>query len=162
MKLILELATSPVWGNSDHTCVNLVVKFQGYSEAIPFTATASDPEAHGREIFARACAVEFGPIAPYAEPISTAEQIIAEFTAAIQQRLDDFARTRNYDNILSACTYATSTVPKFAAEGQYCVDARDATWATCYAILDDVQSEVRIMPTMEQVMTELPVLEWPN
>lgn len=89
------------------------------------------------------------------------DQIIAEFTAAIQQRLDDFARTRNYDNVLSACTYATSTVPKFAADGQYCVDARDATWSTCYTILADVQAGTRHMPTLEQIMSELPVLEWP-
>ena len=34
------------------------------------------------------------------------EEIQAEIVAAAQQRLDDFARTRNYDGILSACTYA--------------------------------------------------------
>ena len=44
-----------------------------------------------------------------------------------QKRLDDFAKTRNYDGILSACTYATSEVPKFNAEGVYCVQIRDAT-----------------------------------
>ena len=83
-----------------------------------------------------------------------------EFEA--RQRLDDFARTRNYDNILSACTYATSTVAKFCAEGQYCVDARDATWNACYVILADVQAGTRPMPTLEQIMSELPVLEWPQ
>jgi len=91
----------------------------------------------------------------------TTEQVIADFAAGIQRRLDDFARTRNYDNILSACTYATSSVPKFAAEGKYCVSARDATWNTCYSILADVQTNARPMPTFNQIISELPDLVFP-
>jgi hypothetical protein len=91
----------------------------------------------------------------------TTEQIIAALTAAIQKRLDDFARTRGYDGILSACTYATSTNAKFSAEGQYCVTARDATWAKCYEIMAAVQAGTRPMPTLETIMLELPVLAWP-
>lgn len=89
--------------------------------------------------------------------------IINKFTDAIQQRLDDFARTRNYDGILSACTYVTSTVPKFAAEGQYCVQARDATWATAYQILAQVQAGQRPMPaTVADIEADLPALQWPE
>ena len=83
------------------------------------------------------------------------------FTDAIQARLDAFAQTRNYDGILSAATYATSTVPQFRAEGQYAVEARDATWAAGYAILGAVLAGERPMPTLEEVMAELPPLEWP-
>lgn len=90
-----------------------------------------------------------------------AEHVIACVQAAVQRRLDDFARTRNYDGILSAATYATSAVPKFAAEGQCAVQARDATWAACYAIMGEVQGGQRAMPTIEQVLSELPTLEWP-
>lgn len=95
-------------------------------------------------------------------PPPTAEQIIASFTAGVQKHLDDFAKTRNYDGILSAATYATSAVPKFKAEGQYAVEARDATWAKCYEVLDAVQSGQRPMPTLEELIAELPVLTWPN
>jgi hypothetical protein len=95
-------------------------------------------------------------------PPKTPEEIIAEFTAKVQARLDAFAKTRGYDGILSACTYATSTNPKFAAEGQYCVQARDATWATCYQILNAVQSNQRPVPTWNELEAELPVLQWPN
>ncbi len=81
---------------------------------------------------------------------------------ATQKRLDDFARTRNYDGILSACTYATSTVPKFAAEGQYAVQARDATWAALYALLAEVQAGTQPVPTgFEDVEPLLPPLAWP-
>lgn len=32
---------------------------------IPFTASADDPESHGRELYSKAIAGEFGTIAPY-------------------------------------------------------------------------------------------------
>ena len=81
---------------------------------------------------------------------------------ATQQRLDDFARTRGYDGILSACTYATSPTPRFAAEGQYCVEARDATWAKLYEMLDEVLAGTRPMPSgYADVEPELPALAWP-
>lgn len=96
-------------------------------------------------------------------PPPTPEQVQAQFVAAIQKRLDDFARTRNYDGIMSACTYATSTVPKFAAEGQYCVQARDSTWAAAYQILAEVQVGTRPMPaSIADIEPNLPTLVWPN
>lgn len=88
------------------------------------------------------------------------EQLVVAVTQAVQQRLDNFARTRAYDGILSACTYATSAVPKFAMEGQYAVQVRDTTWAVCYQIMADAQQGQRPIPTIEQVLAELPVLEW--
>jgi hypothetical protein len=80
-----------------------------------------------------------------------------------QKRLDDFAKTRLYDGILSACTYATSSVPKFQTEGQYCVDARDSTWATLYTILGEVEAGTRPMPTgYADIEGALPQLTWPT
>lgn len=99
---------------------------------------------------------------PQPPPVKSPEELQAEIVAATQKRLDDFARTRGYDNILSACTYATSTVPKFAAEGQYCVNARDATWAKLYEILAEVEAGTRPMPSgYADIEPLLPALEWP-
>jgi L-2-hydroxyglutarate oxidase LhgO len=81
---------------------------------------------------------------------------------ATQQRLDDFAATRHYSGIMSAATYATSSVPQFKSDGQYCVNARDATWAKLYEMLVEVQAGTRPMPNgYADVEPELPVLEWP-
>lgn len=97
-----------------------------------------------------------------AHAAESAQRLISEITSATQSRLDAFARTRGYDGILSAATYATSSVPKFQSEGQYCVDARDSTWATLYAIMADVQSGNRQMPSgYADIEAELPALEWP-
>ena len=97
--------------------------------------------------------------APEPEP-PTPEEQLETFTTAIQMHLDRFAQTRNYDGIMSAATYATSTVAKFRAEGQYAVEARDLTWAKGYEIMDAVVSGARPMPTMEEVLAELPKLKW--
>ena len=90
------------------------------------------------------------------------EQVREAVVVAVQKRLDDFAATKNYSGILSACTYATSTNPIFQPEGQYCVEARDATWAKCYQILTEVQLQLRPMPnSYADIEAELPVLAWP-
>lgn len=85
--------------------------------------------------------------------------------AATQAMLDDFARTRNYDGIMSACTYVNSTNPIFAAEGAYCVQLRDGTWTTLYQMLGQVQAGIRPMPeSFEDIAPELPVYSaaWPD
>ena len=86
----------------------------------------------------------------------------AMFTAAIQEYMDSFFRQRNYDGVLSAATYATSTNAKFAAEGQYAVEMRDAIWAKGYAIMDAVLAGEREIPSIEEVLAELPELVWPD
>lgn len=104
------------------------------------------------------------PLAPEAPPVHapTPEEIQADVVLRTQTRLDNFARTRAYDGILSACTYATSAVPKFSTEGQYAVAARDATWAALYTLMAEVQSGTRPMPTgFADVEPLLPTLEWP-
>lgn len=115
-------------------------------------------QSHGKSILADANGrpVLVDPPAP------TPQQIEAAFTAVIQERLDSFAREKGYDSILSACTYATSSVPKFAAEGKAAADARDATWATAARVLGEVKAGTRAIPTTEELFAALPVLEWPQ
>ncbi len=99
-----------------------------------------------------------------ADEISTKQkQLEASIVQATQDRLDSFARTRNYDGILSACTYATSAVEKFQVEGQYSVAARDATWAALYDIMAEVQAGTRPVPSgYEDIEADLPELAWPE
>lgn len=91
------------------------------------------------------------------------EHIKTDIVNATQRRLDDFAKTRSYDGILSLSTYATSTNPKFQVEGQYGVEARDATWAKLYEIIGEVESGAQPMPEgYTDIEPELPLLEWPE
>ena len=67
--------------------VNVLVTFMGRGELL-FTATATDPVPHGKEIWARVQAGEAGAIAPYVEPNAPAMPVTPEqlLRALIQHR----------------------------------------------------------------------------
>ena len=98
-----------------------------------------------------------------APPAPTPKEIVDTFTWHIQRRLDAFARSegKSYDNMLSLCSYATSTNPTFAKEGQYGVEARDATWAAANAILTAALASGTV-PSWEVVEAGLPPQQWPD
>ena len=97
---------------------------------------------------------------PIVEYVPTAEEIQAQLTNAVQNYMDETVKTRNYDNIHTACTYSTSTDSIFAAEGVACVRWRDAVWRKCYELLSEVNAGTRTIPTAEELIAELPKLEW--
>lgn len=99
----------------------------------------------------------------YRTPEEASQDLAESIVNATQRRLDTFARTRNYDGILSACTYENSPVQKFSVEGQYCVQARALTWATLYQILAEIEAGTRPPPaSFNDIEPLLPSLVWPN
>lgn len=92
----------------------------------------------------------------------TVEQVQARITQQVQELLDNFAKTRNYDNCLSACSYVASTNEKFKNEALYCIESRDQTWLKCAEILNDALAGNRPMPDdISDFENELPALVWP-
>ena len=61
-------AMAPRWANEENSAITLDVKFDHLPMSVPFTATPFDAEEHGRELFARAAAGEFGDVAAYVAP----------------------------------------------------------------------------------------------
>jgi hypothetical protein len=63
----VKSATDPVYVNAAHSQIKLNVVFKELEAlgSIPFTASETDPENHGRVIFSRAVAGDFGPVGPY-------------------------------------------------------------------------------------------------
>lgn len=82
---------------------------------------------------------------------------VAEYTNAVQNHLDAAARLKNYDNILSACSYAGAP-NAFQAEGQKFVKWRGDVWAKCYAVMAEVQAGTRSAPTIDGLIALLPTL----
>lgn len=101
------------------------------------------------------------PAAEIAAEKAAAER--QQVVGAVQSWMDDEAKTRGYDGILSLCSYATDPNARFSAEGQAGVDWRGAVWAECYQILADVDAGVRPAPeSIDALISELPVMTWPS
>ena len=92
--------------------------------------------------------------------VPTAEEIQKMLTDGVQAYMDKKAQERGYDNIHTACSYANSTDEIFKAEGTACLAWRDSVWRKCYNILDEVKQGKRAIPTLEEVIAELPILMW--
>jgi len=85
-------------------------------------------------------------IAAIQNPAPTAAQLIATFEAAVQSYLDAFAATWNYESILSAASYAASTVTQFKNEALALLAWRDQVWQACYAAEAAIQAGTQAMP----------------
>lgn len=72
--LTIENAHSPAYGDADKTHIVLTVKFAEFAEEMPFGATPYDSMPYGVELYNRAIAGEFGPIADYTPPSPAANQ----------------------------------------------------------------------------------------
>jgi hypothetical protein len=64
----IEYAKNPYWADAEKTLINLTIKWAEIDDEILFTASASDIEPHGRELFALSVAGEFGDVADYIPP----------------------------------------------------------------------------------------------
>lgn len=150
---------TPQWSNAEHTLLDVTLETDVFGE-IPFSASPDDVEAHGREIFADAVAGKFGVIAEYVAPAKTPEQIIEGFKAAIQSTLDEAARAKGYDDIVSACSYA-GYENVFQAEAIAFGVWRANVWAYGYQELAKVAEGTRPVPTVPEILAELPALVLP-
>lgn len=90
----------------------------------------------------------------------TADEIKQMLIDGVQNHLDEVAMSRGYDGILSVCSYFDSGVERFDYEGVQARKWRSQVWAYCYAYLDDVLAGNRPIPTLEELIEELPKIEW--
>ena len=126
------------------------------------TPPSADYDPRQQALIEKALANGWEELTHWPPPPSN-DEITAHLAAQIQQRLDDFVRTRGYDDILAAISYATSTVDDFRTEGQVAIEARDTTWAAFHAILNQALAGEREMPeSIADLEDELPTLTWPT
>lgn len=111
-----------------------------------------------------------------ANQASAVVSLIDSITSEAQRRLDDFAKTRIYDNVNSIGKYKDITdaeiatlpvqeqpiVARYRSECRYLALATSRTWAILELIKNDVVSGVRAIPNnFSEIEGELPALEWP-
>lgn len=86
-----------------------------------------------------------------------AEKVSAEIGVA----LDEFAHTRNYDDVKSCATYVNSANPQFKAEAERIISLRDQTYTALYTYLSDVTTAVLPLPkSFADIQAHLPTLAW--
>lgn len=98
------------------------------------------------------------PVIPQRE--LTQEEIKQMLIDGVQEHMDEMAKTRGYDNILSACSYINTGVERFDIEGEQARKWRSQVWAYCYEYLDEVLAGERQIPSLEELIYELPVIDW--
>ena len=86
------------------------------------------------------------------------EQKQKAFNNAIQTHLDKKAKEFRYDNMMSARSYAGYENP-FQAEAQKLAVWASSCWVKAGEIEADVQAGNREMPTIDEVLSELPIYE---
>ena len=78
-----------------------------------------------------------------------------------QSLLDNFAKTRDYDDIKSVCSYKDSTVEKFRLEAVRAIYLRDTTWESLNNYLNNVISGNASVPLgWNDIVSNLPTLSW--
>ena len=105
------------------------------------------------------------------------DSLRSTIVSSTQKRLDDFAKTRGYDDVNSIAKYKDikdseisalpvrerALVQKFVSECRYLSMAAARTWAVLYIILADVEAGKRRAPAgYSEVEAELPELVWPG
>jgi hypothetical protein len=91
----------------------------------------------------------------------TPEQLLAEFTAAIDAHVESTARAKQYNSAAHLASYVASTVPTWAAEAEAFVAWRDQVWLFALAELAAIQAGDKPVPTIAVLVASLPEIEWP-
>lgn len=88
-------------------------------------------------------------------------EIQKRLTDGVQNWMDTKVQERNYDNVHTCVgTYLYSPVEKFRIEAEHVKDWVSYVWAKCYEILAQVKNGEREILTLEEVINELPILDW--
>jgi hypothetical protein len=107
---------------------------------------------------------------PDASVIITAEQKVldqreatrARFEHAIQEMVDAKPLEKDFRDGVTLASYAASTNPVWQAQALAFIAWRDEVWAYAYTQLELALTGQRDIPTVEDFLSELPVISWPE
>lgn len=94
------------------------------------------------------------------KPAPTTEEILKQYEDAVQKHLDATAQSRDYDNTYTCLSYLSSTDEIWRRESNAFNAWRDQVWRKCHEILNAVMAEEIEPPTVEELIAQLPVIDW--
>ena len=93
--------------------------------------------------------------------IPTEKEIQEELERGIEAWMNTVVAERDYDSIDTCIArYTDSPNPKYAQEAKAVKDWNTMVWNKCWDILAEVKEGKRAIPTLKEVIAELPVLVW--
>ena len=93
--------------------------------------------------------------------VPTEEEIQAQLEQGIEAWMNTVVAERHYDSIDTCIArYTDSPNPKYAQEAKAVKDWNTLVWDKCWEILAEVKANTRPIPTLEEVIAELPRLVW--
>ena len=104
----------------------------------------------------------YGETLPEPSQEQVQAELLEQMKAAVDFWLDIKVAERGYSNILAACSYPYSTITQWRVESLACIAWRDAVWSTAIQIMDECQRGARAIPTPDELIAQLPGLQWPE
>lgn len=93
--------------------------------------------------------------------IPTEKEIQEELERGVEAWMNAVVAERGYNSIDTCIArYTDSPNPKYAQEAKAVKDWNTLVWDKCWDILKEVKAGKRAIPTLEEVIAELPVLVW--
>lgn len=86
---------------------------------------------------------------------------VADYQTAIQDAVDDAARSKLFNDGVTLASYIGSTVEIWREQAKAFVAWRDNVWQYTYSELAKVKGGVRPQPTVADFLLELPEIVWP-
>lgn len=86
--------------------------------------------------------------------------LIVKYKKAILQLLDDVAQEKNYNNQHSIVSYVNSTNVDWANDAMIYIRWRDNVYEEALFIMNELLSGERRAPTVEDFLSELPLIDW--
>lgn len=93
------------------------------------------------------------------EPITLTQQ---DYATAIQAHVDATAASKGYGDGYALASYKDSTVPAWASEANAFIAWRDSVWLAAYLLMGEVAQGLKAQPSVPDLMTQLPTIEWPS
>lgn len=95
------------------------------------------------------------------EPPKSEKEIQEELERGVEAWMNSVVAECDYDSIDTCIArYTDSPNLKYAQEAKAVKDWNTAVWDRCWELLAEVKAGTRPIPTLEEVIAELPVLVW--
>ena len=96
------------------------------------------------------------------QPDPTNSMLQAGYELAIEDLMDKKAQERGYKNADRIMAYTSSTKQQWKDEADAFIKWRDDMFEYCFGVIEDVVNQNRDAPSVQELLNELPSLNWPS